>query len=196
MLLNCHHCQESMLNVVRRDAQFCSTKCRVAAYRKQLRIPVELIQTSNWIRFTDNVRKIPIQSNGNVASVDDPTTWSDFDSVIDSYNGVGLGFVFNQSGIMGIDLDNALGLNGHIKLWAREIISKFPDTYIEKSPSKKGLHILLRGGVEQGRRFRVEDGVVEYYSDRRYFTVTGNRYKNAPVKLSLFENVGELIGLE
>lgn len=43
------------------------------------------------------------------------------------------------------DLDDCLDLEGNLKLWARGVVERFSDSYIEISPSGHGLKIWLRG---------------------------------------------------
>jgi primase-polymerase (primpol)-like protein len=51
-----------------------------------------------------------------------------------------------------------------------------PETYVEFSPSGRGLHVWGFGSLNRGRRF-VRDGMkVEVYGDGRYLTVTGKKY--------------------
>lgn len=124
-----------------------------------------------------------------VASSTAPHTWSDYSWVATSQAGVGLGFVFNGDGIVGIDLDNAFDEFGNLKLWAREVIDCLPATYAEISPSGKGLHIIGYGKVLSGRRWKFDDGAIEIYGTGRYFTMTGKRFSNTPKSLAKIGNV-------
>jgi primase-polymerase (primpol)-like protein len=146
-----------------------------------------LINRDRWIRYSKN--KVPLQVNGSTASSIDLDTWSDFITANASDAGVGLGFVFNDDGIVGIDLDNALYKNGQIKSWAKQIVDKFSGTYMEISPSKLGLHIYLIGEIDKASRQKIEDGGLEIYSTSRYFTVTGNNYKSSPLTLIDFGKI-------
>jgi hypothetical protein len=60
---------------------------------------------------------------------------------------------------------------------ARHIYESF-DSYSESSYSKKGVHIILKGPNEEGRR----KGNVEIYSQDRYIICTGNILRNLPIK--------------
>lgn len=92
-----------------------------------------------------------------------------------SNNVSGIGFYFTGEGISGIDLDKCIDDAGNINPDARKIINKL-DSYTEYSPSNKGIHILFRGQLPPGSHNR--KGAYEVYSDKRYFTMTGNVYEN------------------
>lgn len=73
-------------------------------------------------------------------------------------------------------MDHCLN-NGQPSTAAKEIIARYPNNYIETSPSGDGLHIwgLL---PEQPGTKRIVNGVhVETYSVARYITVTGNVFQ-------------------
>lgn len=160
-----------------------------------LAIPNELRLLPNWIMWKyewpngkdKKPTKVPYQINGNKADVTNPNHWVRFDEAFNclqfgSY--AGLGFVFSNSGYTGIDLDNSEFLPSgehnpnHNDDHARQLnIFKEFDSYSELSPSGKGLHIIVKGSVPQGRR----RSFIEIYSNARYFTMTGNVYHNKPV---------------
>lgn len=131
--------------------------------------------------------KVPITPGSIFARSNDPTTWRDFstacraaaDPSID-----GVGFMFDGSGIAGIDLDHCLH-DGALEPWAAEIVTACAGTYIEVSPSGTGLHIFGRATVGTGRR---RNGV-EVYDRGRYFTVTGKRWADAPLELADIQSV-------
>lgn len=104
-----------------------------------------------------------------------------------------IGFVLG-AGIGCIDLDHCL-IDGHLSEGAAEILSMLPATWVEVSPSGDGLHIWGRFS-KSGRSVGTFMGQsVEIYSDGgRYITVTGQRFKDAPVVLAdLGGVVNELI---
>ena len=111
----------------------------------------------------------------------------------------GAGLVLAR-GYCGVDLDGVLDQNGNLAPVAARIVEVL-DTYTEISPSGSGLHCLLYCGDlleagrnfgrqflldaagritgEEGKRYEVE---VYFYTDGgRYFTVTGNVYKDRPI---------------
>jgi primase-polymerase (primpol)-like protein len=179
----CVECGIELHPFTRRDASFCSTKCRVASHRNPF--PKELIDHKRWIRYSST--KIPLTIWNEWAKVNDLNTWSLHHHAVASKAGVGLGFVFNGDGIIGIDLDNAFE-NGQLKDWAQAIVSVFADTYMELSPSGNGIHIIAKADLFSGRRFQVGDGGVEIYATGRYFTMTGKRFNRSPKKLKNFDD--------
>lgn len=163
----------------RADARYCSGACRVAAHRAAP--PADLIALPRWIRHT---AKVPTRVAGGNASTTKPGTWSSYAEACASSVGDGLGFVFAGDGIVGIDLDDCLSESG-LEPWAAEIVAACHGTYIEVSPSGRGLHVFGRGVVGPGRRL----GPVEVYDRGRYFTVTMRRYRRAPLVLRDLQTV-------
>lgn len=126
--------------------------------------------------------KVPITPGSIFARSNDPSTWRSFAvacSAAEDGWADGIGFMFDGSGIAGIDLDHCI-VDGELLPWAAEIVAACPGTYIEVSPSGTGLHIFGRGVVGTGRK---RDGV-EVYDRGRFFTVTGQRWGDAPVRLA------------
>jgi len=79
-----------------------------------------------------------------------------------------------------MDLDNSLDENGNLKPWGKEIVDRL-DSYAERSPSGRGVKVILRGALKRkGNRRDLADGHVEVYSADRYFTVTGNHLTGTP----------------
>lgn len=163
--------------------------------RLRANIPIELQSFNQWVcwRAEENT-KIPYQINGKLANVNDPNTYSSFDAVcsnIAKYTGIG--FVFtNDDPYTFIDLDATTvpaDLERQLKIF-REF-----DSYSEISPSGKGLHIICKGSIPQGRR----RNHIEIYSSGRYATMTGNIYnqhsviKDCPqLVMSLWEQMGSV----
>lgn len=148
-------------------------------------IPEELRALRQWIcwRLEEHggakPTKIPFDpKTGKHADVSDPETWASFDKAVKvSANGYsGIGFVFTHNDIYSfIDLDdtqnNQFALAEQLKVY-----SEF-DSYSERSPSKKGLHIIVKGNVPSGRR----RNFIEVYSSLRYATFTGDVLKAKPI---------------
>ena len=144
-------------------------------------IPFELRQYPQWIvwRYEDvnnKKTKVPYSIKGFKASVTNPQTWHTFDDVANATGYDGIGFVLTENDPFAfIDLDHTSNQEEFAK--QQTIYSNFIDTYAELSPSGKGLHILLKGRLPQGRR----RGSVEIYSSQRFMTVTGNIYNNKEI---------------
>jgi len=143
---------------------------------KPAHIPEELRARPQWVVWKavgEKPDKVLYSARtGCKASSTDLMTWCTFEEALEAYeNGeyAGLGFVFSSADpYTGIDLDNCVGGDGEIALWALEIVRYF-DTYTELSATGSGLHIIGRGDVPNRRK-----GEVEVYSSKRFFTVTGH----------------------
>ena len=178
----CEHCGGRMPLLSRPSlARFCSGRCRTAAHRARRRVPAEMTSRDRWVRRT--ARKVPVTCDGEVASSTDQATWCSYRDAVRSRTGVGLGFVLAGDGIACVDLDHCL-TDGRVEPWAREILDRFPATYVEVSPSGDGLHVFGRATVARGRRIRVNGGQVEVYDRGRYMTVTRDRFGDSPSTLA------------
>lgn len=112
---------------------------------------------------------------------------------------VGVGLVL-ADGYCGVDFDDVFDENGNLLPWAAVLIERL-DTYTEISPSGKGLHCLLycpdllellqdfgkqfaldiNGNITTEENKRSELEIYFYVNGGRYFTVTGNVYRNKPI---------------
>ncbi|MFE0088770.1 bifunctional DNA primase/polymerase [Streptomyces sp. NPDC059016] len=190
----CEHCTGPMPLLARADARFCSSACRQAEYRSRraakqervsseraARIPSELTSRPRWVRYSG--RKVPLRVDGRFAAVNDPSTWSDFETASEATAGEGVGFVLTaHDRIVVVDLDNAVEL-GRVLPWAQRILDALPATYMERGRSGAGLHLWFRGEVPAGRRIRKGEQAVEVYSDRR-FIIVGDRVSGTPLELA------------
>lgn len=180
----CELCREKLSPFARADSRYCSTRCRMAAHRAQsgstTTVPAELRQRDRWVRHR---AKRPIQIDGSVATSTDPSTWASWAAVSTCSLGDGAGFVLDGDGVVCIDVDDCLSDAGRLLPWARPVLAQLPATYIEVSPSGRGLHIWGTGSLQRGRRLMVDGGMVELYGRARYMTVTGKRFRSAPSRL-------------
>lgn len=162
-------------------------------------IPFEMRHYPQWIvwKFEDvnnKKTKVPYNIKGYRASVTNPQSWNSFDEVTQAVNNGfdGIGFVLTENDPYAfIDLDHTEDQEEFSK--QQTIYTNFIDTYAELSPSGKGLHIIMKGRLPQGRR----RGSVEIYSSQRFMTMTGNIYnsrhiENCQNKLdTLFNSLGK-----
>ena len=177
--MQCHGCQQQLGPLVRADARYCSSKCRVAAHRRQP--PAELRALDRWVRFEKSKR--PITVTGTAASSTNTSTWSTFDEAQGTTIGAGFGFVLNGDGIVCVDLDHCIE-HGRLLPWAADLLATCPATFIELSVSGIGLHGWGRGDVTRGRKVTLEDGGgIEVYGTSRYIAVTGRRWSTSPARL-------------
>jgi hypothetical protein len=82
-----------------------------------------------------------------------------------------IGFVFNDNGIVGIDIDEGFTPDGNVSSLAIDI-SSICDSYIEKSRSGRGFHIFVKGDIP----FKGKNNLagVEIYKAARFFIMTGD----------------------
>lgn len=153
-------------------------------------VPDGLKQLPQWVvwkKETDEkgkVKKVPRNPiTGYGASSTDPETWNTFITARDIYEETkgydGIGFVFNNSGIVGIDLDHCIDETGQMTETAQEIIQVL-DSYTEYSPSGTGVHIYAYGTLPVDGKKKEP---YEMYQNKRYFTVTGQSFHNPPKQI-------------
>ena len=151
-------------------------------------IPQELRVLRQWVCAND-CSKVPMQATRPYpASSTNPDTWSSFEEAVravqDGHYDY-IGFVFNDNGIVGIDLDDAVSsfelaslTDGMVNIrYASELatdILQLCDTYVEISKSGTGLHILLKGDIP----FKGKNNLngVEIYKTARFFIMTGDMF--------------------
>lgn len=157
-------------------------------------IPLELKKFNSWVtwRYEDRGGAKPTKvlycpNGGYNANVNKPETWCDFETCkkvleeTDFYDGIG--FVLSEADpYTFIDFDDPYDKFEDQQKIAEEfakqtkIFNTFK-SYSEISPSGRGLHILVKGSLPQGKR----RGTIEIYSNQRFMTVTGNTYENHPI---------------
>lgn len=169
----CGNCGVS-IKLLRSDAKFCSTKCRVYFSRKP-KLPVEMTSRRRWVRRAAN--KIPLTGAGRYASSTKSSTWASFEYVSKSGVGVGLGFVLGD-GIGCWDFDHCI-IDGELAGWAREAIAAIAERVIftEVSQSGEGVHVFVEAPEGPGRVIRDGERCIEFYSAGRYIAVTGTPLK-------------------
>ena len=147
-------------------------------------IPIALKRRPHWTTWRvpptaegKKPKKLPYHvRTGKLASCTDPSTWSSFDEAVDALpNYDGLNIALTGDGLVGIDLDHCID-DGVIAEWARAIMTLF-NSYTERSPSRLGLRIFVRGMLPPGRRHR---GSAEVYDRERFLSVTGDHVQGTP----------------
>lgn len=148
-------------------------------------IPLEMREYKSWcvwkkvIKNNGEVTKVPFQANGEHAKSNDPNTWMTFEQVLacaPMYDGIGFILSKNDPYTL-IDLDDKYGTNTqetndrHLK-----IFNEF-DSYSERSPSRTGCHIIVKGSVPKG----CNRASIEIYSDGRFMTMTGDTWAIRPI---------------
>ena len=87
--------------------------------------------------------KVPYQANGKRAKANKVNTFTDFKKaldVVDKFDGLGIG-IFNK--ISAIDIDNCIDASGNYSDLAKDVMDIFKGSYIERSPSGKGIRIIF-----------------------------------------------------
>ena len=150
-------------------------------------IPHEMRSYPQWVvwRYEDTdapkPTKVPYSARtGRLASVTDSDTWTSYDEAVAAMSSgwySGIGFVLtNADPYAFIDLDDTKGNQADFERQLK-VYQEF-DSFAERSPSGNGLHIIVKGAIESGRR----RSHIEIYSSHRYMTMTGNVYRDAPIR--------------
>ena len=139
-------------------------------------IPEDIKNLPQWV-CTKGDSKIPRRAFMDApASSTDESTWASFDMVCSSvengYNDY-VGFVFDDNGIVGIDIDDGYDEDGLMSPLAADIIGMCK-SYTEKSKSGTGFHILLYGSLPFKGKNNLKG--VEIYKSARYFIMTGDTF--------------------
>lgn len=149
--------------------------------QQYINIPTELRKLNRWVCWNmedrkgkpTKVPKNPKSKECGNAMSDNPDTWGSFNQAIEcmkKFKLPGIGFMFNNDGILGVDIDSCRDKEtGEISEQAIDIINTL-DSYTEVSASGKGIHIICRGKLPEGKRRRKN---VEMYEVGRYFIMTG-----------------------
>jgi hypothetical protein len=157
----------------------------------EFNVPDSLSELDQWLlwRFEAET-KVPYTLKGTKASSTDARSWAPFDDVVTAWRSRrgfydGVGFVFTRDDpFTGIDLDDCID-QGHLKQEFSGIVECFADSYSEVSPSGRGIKIWVRGSIPANVpkvRFK-NGGGIEIYDCKRYFTVTGNGWRGAPLEV-------------
>lgn len=138
-------------------------------------LPPDITALPQWVCVW-NGSKIPMKANERKgASSVNPETWCDFETAQKAVSdGIydHIGFVFNNNGIVGIDIDCGFDEDGFLSETSIDIM-RACRSYTEKSRSGRGVHILLKGDLPfKGKN---NGNGVEIYKSSRYFIVTGEK---------------------
>lgn len=165
-------------------------------------IPESLKALDQWVCWGKPGKppKVPYNPvTGYPAKAGQPETWTSFNKAVEAVKAgeyKGVGFEFNNNGIVGIDLDTVRDpQTGYIDPTAVEIITDL-DSYTEISASGYGFHILVQADLKLDKhktrlpdnkikRYEVDPKIgenrrkrpeIEVYNEYRYFAFTGDRY--------------------
>jgi putative DNA primase/helicase len=160
-------------------------------------IPEELRQARQWVcwqyeydKRRSKPKKVPIDPvTGKHASTTDPATWGSYDEACayaSDHHVDGVGFVFTSDDpFCGVDLDDCRDPEtGTMRLGADEVLDSL-GSYAEVSPSGTGIKVFIRA-VKQGERCSTKEtpwgGKIEIYDQERFFAITGNVYRDDPIR--------------
>ena len=140
--------------------------------------PASLTKEKIWILFkftkeeNGHTKKEPYSAlyNGRAKS-NDSNTWSNYEvaskKLPEGFDCLGVAIV---SPFVFIDLDNCFDAVGNYTEVAKDILPRFKKSYIEKSQSGSGIHIIAKGNISKA----VKTKDVEIYSGGRFCAITGN----------------------
>jgi RecA/RadA recombinase len=158
--------------------------------------PVELTRRAAWVVWKG--KKVPFDPKepGRAASSTNPDTWGTFNEAASAYDTgefAGFGVMLNNDGLVGVDLDKCVGDDGVPSADALQVLDQLGATYVELSPSGRGLRAFGYGDSLPAGVNGVRDGVkAEFYSTARYLTITGHSIKNgAPGPLQDFAHIAQ-----
>ena len=175
------------------------------------RVTIEQLKTgkiwTNWVWYTTQDGK---KTKRPLSKVNDINAWITYaeaenNAEWDENKGIGIMFAKNRSGLAlcGIDIDAH-----HVDTnpLSREILDMFSDTYIERSPSGKGYHILFFSRLD---KLPTKQEYKELYKQKnseldvecyisgitnRYFTFTGNQTSKDNVVTDKTSTLLEFLG--
>ncbi len=150
-------------------------------------VPEELQHYRQWVVWkavekekrdgSVKVTKVPHNpKTGNPASTGNPEHWGTFDDacmayLMDGYTGIGFVFTADDP-FVGVDLDNCFDEFGSLRDDARRAMDEL-QSFTEKSPSGKGLHIICKGELPGAGHCDNKAGR-EMYQEGRFFTITAD----------------------
>ena len=164
-------------------------------------VPANLKETPQWIIWRYEPKpgkikptKVPLTLNNTPADVTNPANWLTFDVATEMWrrypaliSGVGIA-LGGPRRLGGLDIDGCI-VNGIIRPDAVKLLQMF-NTYTEYSPSGEGVHALFYADPAPG----IKRDELEIYTDKRFFTVTGNIVQHSPTQLrDCTDEAGELM---
>jgi P4 family phage/plasmid primase-like protien len=136
--------------------------------------------------------KPPIDpATGHEIDATDPANWMSFEDARlaarkhGHADGIGIAMGSKKkgtwTGLVGVDPDHCIDEKGNIHPDARRIVDSL-DSYTERTPSGKGLRVLLVG-EKPGPRCKNTRRDIEIYDADRYFTLTGRHLDGTPTNI-------------
>jgi len=198
----CLQCQTPLVQPkTGRRRRFCSPACRVANHRVRAEltpaphpVPSALRSRDRWILHR---RKRPMAVGGWWASINDSSVWVSYaeatSALADPHvRADGVGFILNGDGVVCLDLDDCV-FDGVIDPLAQAFIGALGTSYVEFSPSRRGLHIWGFSDLERGKVLAGGALKVEMYPNGRFITWTGDVVQDAPLAVLNVANALRLL---
>lgn len=153
-------------------------------------IPSQLKSRPNWVVYAikgidkpngaRKLSKIPIGATSKQHGVQNkPDQWCDFTTAWQAYEQdqllSGVGYCMDGGDIVAIDIDGCIDDDGSYTALALEVLALFDSSYVEISPSGKGLRAFVLGKIPKDISKPVE---IYQAHGKRYVTVTGKRISN------------------
>lgn len=146
----------------------------------------ELASRNQWVCRRE---KAPASRTGGLIDVTAAKNWTTFENALKAVDKLclsGVGFVLSEEDpYTCVDIDKCCdATTGQILETAQYVLAQL-GSYSEYSPSGRGVHIWIRGIVDNlsGSRFRVGNLGIEVYSSKRYMTVTGDHIEGTPTEI-------------
>lgn len=148
----------------------------------------ELRASARWVAWAHHWNedrgtwtKVPKNpATGGNASTANPGTWGTYEAaracqLARGFAGVGI-VLTGEDDLIGGDLDKVI-INGSMAAWARDV-ARLGETYVETSPSARGLRFLARGKLDAA--LKCDPAGVELYVKGRFLTLTGDHLSGTP----------------
>jgi putative DNA primase/helicase len=159
-------------------------------------IPDELKSLVQWVMWKyvqkkDNKKpdKMPFTTSEKRAKVNNLKTWTDYSKALTALKTGkfdGIGFVVTKDDpYTGVDFDECLDADGKIKPVINAYIKKL-NSYTEITVSNKGLRTWVKSKLPIECTGKQQDNgkdKIEFYHDRRFFTMTGNMLEDYPAEI-------------
>jgi hypothetical protein len=136
----------------------------------------------------ENGRKVPYYANGvkrhgeQGGNADRASLTTSDQALAALRDGEGLGLaMLPEWSLVCVDLDHCIASDGSLSPDAQALVAAAGETYIEVSPSGKGLHIWLRGSFRDEKN---KAAGVESFCAQHYLTMTGNVYAGAASQIA------------
>lgn len=166
-------------------------------------VPPELKGRDHWVLWRTIVRRgepskvlFRVDDPTQTAKSNDPATWAGFEAAASAFRpdvAEGLGYVFSEHcPFVGIDFDGCLDESGEVAEWAARWLDRLPGSYMEVSPSGKGIKAWVRGKLSGTGGKRALEGKhtgIEVYDRGRFFAVTGNAHSDIPAVIAEHQGV-------